>query len=498
MLAAPGASAASQFTFAIGSDPDLAVDDAGTAHLVWFDVSPGVHQGTVDYCQIPRGATACANIQTLETGTPAARPHVLLVAPNEVIVDLGTDYDSGSGLANLVRISFDGGATFGPSHAIAVPQGPGSATGPGPDGDMVYGPGDSLSYTNGIATYGTFFTNASLGGGVEPDFATLSQSSQADATVGLFNGSPVVVVDDFTNIVWYAYKGTGDLNDEANWTSAQVVESGSASNSLDDVKLAGGPGGLFLMYQHGGSLERQYVVRQFTGAGFGPAVGVSDVGDPIFGDLSEDGSGRLHAIWVDNATNPNPLRWAASTAGGGAWGTPQTITVAGDAVFPLTNVAAAPDGLGFAAWESGQGGPNGAASELRAVPLVPSGSSADPCQPPTCLPAGGKPTEDVGDKHIGLETSVPSCGSDEVTARLRLRHRKGKAKVKVKKVIFRLDGGKKIVDKKPPYAQTLHLADTTPASLHTLTVKAKTTIRKKHHKPKKKVLKLSKDFYYCP
>ena len=237
-----------------------------------------------------------------------------------------------------------------------------------------------------------------------------------------------------------------------------MVEAGGAGN-VDDVKLAGGPGGLFLMYSRGTPGAIQYVVRQFTGAGFGPAAPISETGDPLFGDLTQDPAGRLHAIWVDNAISPNLLRWATSTAGGAAWGQPLALAADGEHVFPPTAVAAAADGQGFATWESGQGGPNGSASELRATPLEPDPNSPELCLPPTCLPAGGDTTKPVGDSEFGLDVTVPSCGSDEVIANLTVKKRKNKKKVKVKKVTFRLDNGEQVVDKKSPYLQTLHLAE---------------------------------------
>src|SRR5690349_1356869 len=120
VLMAPAAGA-EQFNFAIGSKPDLKVDTAGTAHVVWLDLSPGgVGADTVNYCQIPRGATACTNTQTLATGSPGGRPSVLLGAPGQVVVDLGTD--SGANV-NRVRQSFDNGITFGPAQVVADPQG---------------------------------------------------------------------------------------------------------------------------------------------------------------------------------------------------------------------------------------------------------------------------------------------------------------------------------------------------------------------------------------
>jgi hypothetical protein len=494
-LAAPGASVASTFTFAIGSEPDLKVDDAGTAHVVWLDLSPGVGAETVNYCQVPRGATACTNTQALSTGSPGGRPTVLLPAAGQVLVDLGTN---AGGAQNRVRRSFDNGLTFGATQVVSDPQGPNSTSGPASDGDVVYGPGDSISYVNGLSSVGTFFTNAPLSGVPAQSFATLSTAQQSDATVGLFGGNPIVVTDNFQDIVWYGYDGSGSLNDASNWSAPQVVEAGGASNSVDDVKLAGGPGGLFLMYRNGTPGASRYVVRQFTGAGFGSPTQISESGDPLFGDLTQDGAGRLHAIWVDNAASPNLLRWATSTAGGAAWGQPLTLSTDGEHVFPTTTVGAAPDGQGFAAWESGQGGPNGAASELRATPLEPDPSAPDPCVPPTCLPAGGDTTKPVGDRDFSLDVTVPSCGSDEVIASLTVNKRKNKKRVKVKKVTFSLDNGQQVVDKKSPYVQTLHLASTASGSLHTLNTTAKMKISKKHRKPKKKVLKLSKDFFYCP
>ena len=216
LVAVPGASAAS-FTFAIGSEPDLEVDAAGTAHVVWVDRSPGVGAETVNYCQIPRGATACTNTQVLSTGSPGGTanraPAGGRPGHRRPRHRRRGQRQQGSPVARQRR------------HVRADPerrdpQGPNSTSGPGSDGDVVYGPGDSISYVNGLSSVGTFFTNASLGGGVEQNFATLSTSQQSDATVGLFGGNPVVVTDNFQDIVWYAYDGSGNLNDVANWSAS--------------------------------------------------------------------------------------------------------------------------------------------------------------------------------------------------------------------------------------------------------------------------------------
>ena len=43
-----------------GEEPSLAIDDKGTAHLVWETPHAGRTGGDVVYCQLPRGAKACA------------------------------------------------------------------------------------------------------------------------------------------------------------------------------------------------------------------------------------------------------------------------------------------------------------------------------------------------------------------------------------------------------------------------------------------------------
>lgn len=496
LAAVPAAQASTPFTFGMGTEPDLAVDSAGTAHVAWHDISRAVGQDVVLYCQIPRGARACTNSQTLYTGRIGARPHVLLPTAGQVIVVLGEDQCGVADFCTLVRRSADGGAGFGPVQTVADPEGSGSLSGPAATGDAVYGPGDSISYVNGSATAGMFFTNASLGGGVQNGFARLHTSTSAvDGTVGLAGSTPVVAFADqqsSQNLLWRAYSGSGDLNDAASWTTQQLVESGvTALNS--DVTLAGGPGGLYLMYRRGGSLQRQYVVRKFTGSGFGQAVGVSERRDPIFGELAQDASGRLHAVWLANG--PDRLQWRTSKDGV-TWGPTVTIGIS-DAVFPRMSVDAAGDAGGFASWDTHRG-PNGAISELEATPLEPytgPGSGIDPRDPcawSNCLPApGGKPSARLGGREVTTAVSISSCQTKRVKVRLRkLKKRTGR--VVVQKVVFQL-GRRTITDRKPAYGAVFPLKGATLGKRYTLKATVHLRVGAKTSK-----LKLSKRFYACP
>jgi hypothetical protein len=378
-LAGAGPAAAStDFAFATGNAPDIAVDGAGTAHVVWVDFSQ-VQARTI-YCRIPRGARECTNTQVLYTGSMGGPPRVLLIAPQKVIVLHGPYPCGGPTQCMLIRESIDDGLTFVPG-APTVAKGRDVSAG----GEAVYGPGNSVSFVND-GNRELEFVNSSLG----PPAQTTSTPAKLTpepavygAALGLWGNVPVVVYRDGVTLRWRRYEyglfTCHDLNVASCWSTAQDIDTGPFGGR---ASLAGGPSGLFLYYEQGPAGATQGVVRKFTGSGWGPAIPVTSTGYLRPGDLTQDASGRLHAVWYNNGGADDRLtQWRTSTDGVN-WGPTVTIDAAPDFLQtpPASlHVGAAPDGQGFAVWDSGQ--PGGAFDYLLAVPLEPFTFPTQPTQP---------------------------------------------------------------------------------------------------------------------
>ena len=326
----------------------------------------------------------------------------------------------GLGYCTYVRRSPSNGVSFDPPQAIAAPEGPEPLVGPNSFGDAVYGPGESISYAS--ATSAILFTNAPLAGGIEHRFALLAnpEPGGTGAVLGLLTGTtPVVAFADTgepQTLYWQAYRGPAGLDEAAGWTPPQPIESGV--QVVENDAIASGPGGLFVMYQRGPARGAQrLVVRRFTGGGFGPATPIGEPirsgGRPVPADLAEDASGRLHAVWIDYRSNR--LRAAASTAGGAVWGKPLTIA-SGKAIasialplFPRLDLAAAPDGLGYAALD----GPRKSGIEVKASTSArrswnrPARTAPAGCRTVSSSVAGRARAS--GNKRFELRVRVASC-----------------------------------------------------------------------------------------
>jgi len=491
LAAGPVAEAATQFTFAQGGNPETAVDEAGTAHVSWWNAGTqsGTDDDSVRYCRIARGTRACSNAQALFSSGSGNR---VVVTPSGEVLAVVSDAcgQDEFGLCTYLRRSADGGVTFGPSQRIAFPN---SIWAEVSDvGDLVVGPGNSISWVNGNGR----FTNAALDGGTETDYADLGFGGES--TLGLASSTPVVAyITPGAAVAWRAYDGNGDLNSASNWTPAQTIEPQTEGR----LTLAGGPSGLFLLYERQAGGGQQWVVRKFAGSGWMSPVAVTGVGDVIFTDLHQDSSGRLHFVGVDNADEPNGLVWRGS-ADGVSW-TSVVLLNRTNEIFPKLNVAAAGDGQGFVAWDSGQG-PSSGLHDLRAIPIEPfhtGGGAGDPCQPPGCEPIGGTFRRRAGGTEFTEEVEIPSCQKRKVTLRVKVKRvkRTGNTVVKVRKVVFRLDRQKRKTDKRAPYRAKYSLQQHgLPNSLHTAKAKVHYTVKKGKQKPVKNRLTLKKRFRLCP
>jgi hypothetical protein len=152
-------------------------------------------------------------------------------------------------------------------------------------------------------------------------------------------GRPLKVSADGDNTTFSRTKDSiGNPNNKGNWAGPTAV-----APAGDEPHLASGPQGLSMIYRVEGELH----ARKFDPAanGFDPHETLS-TGDPIQADLTTDDTGRFTAIWHENATSE--VRVASSTDGV-AWTTRRVLRA--DNVFN-TQVATAPDGEGFAVFDS--------------------------------------------------------------------------------------------------------------------------------------------------
>src|SRR3954449_5929612 len=112
VLLCADARAGTPFTVGTGAHPDLAMDASGLAHVVWRE-RVDANNYAIRYCQIPAGATACANAQTLGSPTGLDDPLVVPGAPLYVVVphyvsdtvDVFTSTNGGASFAGPVTLT---------------------------------------------------------------------------------------------------------------------------------------------------------------------------------------------------------------------------------------------------------------------------------------------------------------------------------------------------------------------------------------------------------
>lgn len=291
-----------------GSNPDVAVDSAGTAHIVWDGT--GSAAGNLEYCQIPAGGTACADAQSFPT-TDEGNARVLLGPSAEEVVLLDTGA-GGTDTAVNAWVSMDGGQTFssGPNGAGGVVGG-GFTTQGGSDADRfdtdqrpAFGPGGfGASWMDGDGYYENFPVNA--GPPVDSGQpSTTSQDTQLFTTCGypdpdsiaLLNSTTPVAecVDSPSGAVYYRVgTGQGNVND-ASTGSWGPVQSLPGEGGAQGAWIAGGSRGVYLLYNApDGSAD----VRALVNGTFGAPVKLAD--NTFVEGFSEDPTGNLFAVTQD-------------------------------------------------------------------------------------------------------------------------------------------------------------------------------------------------------
>ena len=434
-LACADAASAAGIVLGKGRNPDVAIDENSTAHVVWDSVDEGSND-RLFYCQIPRGASSCKNTQALIPPLEAIGPVTHVFAPGGNRIVIASVRCCGNVEGTHVTESTDGGLTFGPFRRIGDYE--------RPEG-VLLGPGETLSAFS-IAG----FQNGPLAGPTATAFADLNAGFPIPTygAAGIFNGTtPVFVHADGDDATYHVWNGTGNLNDAASWTGPTKLAHGG------EVAMESNLAGVALLQEHHD--KDVWTVRKFNGTGFGPEVTMTEKGDPIFGAIggTSFNGGSFHAVWIDNRT-PNRFRWARSPNGSN-WS--ESLVAFGgdqaDRTFDL-RVAGAPDGKAFAVWDENDNSgrtfgillpPKGGGPPIDAVRVAQYQFGF--LVPFPCVPPG---------KNVGMAIQVKSTGALP----------KSKS-VNIAKVRFSVD--KKFAnDTKPPWKASLPSTELAAGSSHAL------------------------------
>ena len=384
-----------------GNYPDAVVDRDGVTHVAWTESAGG--SDVLHYCQIPRGGSACVNARQF---TPQANPtynnndlrgpHVMVTPFGEVALltfrCCGTieNQANNSNGSNILYVSDDGGATFGPARALGTIP-PGEPATPTPA--LFDGAGRNVVTIN-APTGGVHVQAAPVAQGGAPQPYTT-----ANAQLSNYNSyNPSIVQRDATSFVaaWESLGGTtyirtvtcpatpcaaSYLNSAGNWTPQVAVP------EAELPRLTTGPSGTFLLYRS--TADRRYYLRKIDGVSVGPAQPVSPGSGGNFRDVLEDPNGLLHALYIDQ---DNGVSYRASSNGGAQWGDPQTIVPGPDFSVGYVRVAARTVDEGFtgaALWNSN---PDHVANPPILMQALPDPSvSLQVKPPPGAGPAPGGP-----------------------------------------------------------------------------------------------------------
>jgi len=333
-------------------NPQVLVDNAGTAHIVWTDQNTVEEADITHYCRIKRGARACDATHALVPpqdyaggnypgGNAEFSPPRVLASGDDLLIvsyrypNVVEKPDVTSSGATYLWTSDDGGTTI---------------TGPGLVGDLetsgvpaLFGPPDSprVGLISDTKTGGTFFTAISPGKyeGTEANLGANGPDRAYSGSLAVVNDRPVAAFADLADQTYIrAWTGNGNILDQSTWSE-------SAPFPGSEPRLASGPAGLFVLYRP--DFGEPYHVRKIEGGGVGRPRRVSDSDGANDRDFFQTPTGRLHAGWVGDLASIGYLR---TSTDGRRWNTSRRLARATSEQGGLSalDMAAAPDGGGFA------------------------------------------------------------------------------------------------------------------------------------------------------
>src|SRR4051794_39371586 len=298
-----------------GAHPNVLVDAAGTAHIVWNQPVPG-GADQLHYCRLPRGASGCAASSVLTVDQPDVPgnnptsnvdtdgPRALSVgnellvltgrSPNLVPIP-GCDDPDPSACAmsdsnDYLFTSENGGDSFGAPGRIGTnpmafgavafgAESPFIATVSSPPGQGVT---FQASHAGQYASDGASFGEADAGGNGSCCLLAVDPATQR----------PVVAISYDGQIVVREWNGSGSPNDVAQWTTSAAV-SGSGQPAL-----AASASAVYLAANACDTCDKT-TVRRLGANGLGPAVPIGPASNDL--TLAGDATGAVDAIY-DTAT----------------------------------------------------------------------------------------------------------------------------------------------------------------------------------------------------
>jgi hypothetical protein len=282
-FAAPPVSAATVVDLGAGDTPSVAVDAAGTAHIVFN--SPGGET----YCRLPRGAKACAVETPLPLAGRTGGP-LILRRPGDGVLVIVQAAPIDTGPTTWLRYSTDGGTTWQGPTAVGT-QSVVSSAALAEDGNSVLtlDPANHAGLTFQASPLSAVETRSVV---LERPVSGVTFGASSDARIAALPGGPLLTADETKRGVNWRFFAGGDPYAGAAWRGGTLR--GAAA-----PELASGPRGTYLLTQRrpGHQGGAAFALRSFDAKRGRWRASRDAVADTtLYGtsSLFEDPAGRLH------------------------------------------------------------------------------------------------------------------------------------------------------------------------------------------------------------
>jgi len=286
-----------------GASPSVAMDPAGTAHVVW-----GIAEELIGYCALPRGARGCARTAQLALDARESRPFIMRRPQDGALIVVAgrDDSDSDPDQSTWAFTSLDGVTWSGPAPI-------GLGLGEELDAAVLTADGQSVDLLQD-ETSSNLFQRAPLAGppsAAVVDLASTPAGTSTDYThpgelVRLRDGRTLALLGSGADGFAYRILTGADAFADASWQPwpARIV-----TREWEEPRGAAGPRGAYVMY--GVHLLDQIrgappqVVRRLGRTRWGRPRGLFYEVDANTdrAALAQDGKGRLHAAIVGDANS---------------------------------------------------------------------------------------------------------------------------------------------------------------------------------------------------